>query len=230
MKSSWPQFPRPTKLGDGRSWTAAFESFNQHSDDVYYYILVSEEGRDPNGFFVRLTVPPEGEESAGPALRGFLREELHRLADDGRTNTDYKGSLVGWQAAEWLKARRKQVRTPATAPLEAGAPAPRGRLLAGPNGRLSFEMADEPQEAIFPLLLFLERRFGLDSASPIFGLDGVYSEGVIDGTKIVVGYDNWSGCFIQAFDETGDGLVQEMGEALNAREDQIPTTGSNTRT
>ncbi|MCX6559914.1 MAG: hypothetical protein NTZ26_05305 [Candidatus Aminicenantes bacterium] len=222
MKPSWPQFPRPTKLGDGRSWTAAFESFDQRNEDVYYYILVSEEGRDPNGFFVRVTVPPEGEESAGPALRGFLRQELHRLADEGRANTEYKGSLVGWQAAEWLKARRKQGRTPEPVPAaaEAGASALRGRLYTSANGRLSFEMADEPQEAIFPLLLFLERRFGLDSASPIFGLDGVYSEGTIEGTKIVVGYDNWSGCFIQSFDNAGDRLVQAMGEALNAREDQ----------
>jgi hypothetical protein len=220
MKTSWPQFLRPTRLEDGRSWTAVFESFDQRNDDVYYYITIVEPGCDPSAFFVRVSVPPEGEGSSGPALRALLREDIHRMAESGRANTDYNGSLVGRQAAEWLKARRKQSRSPEPGPAAAeDAPRPKGRFYTSANGRLSFEMEDKPSETIFILLSFLDERFGLKSGFPVFGLDAVYSEGEVEGTKIVVGYDNWSGCFIQAFDEAGDRLVRAMGEALNAGED-----------
>lgn len=221
MKTRWPQFLKPTRLSDGRAWTAVFDSYNQRHDDVYYYVTVVEEGRDPNGFFVQVSVPPEGEGSAGPALRSFLRAEIDRLADAGRPNTDYRGSLVGEQALEWLKARRKQARNPEPPATETAAPSPpRGRFFTSANGRLSYEMEGEPSEAVFPLLSFLEQRFGLDSGFPVFGLDGVYSEGAADGVKLVVGWDNWSGCFIQAFDEAGDRLVRAIGAALSAGHDR----------
>jgi hypothetical protein len=220
MKASWPQFLHPTRLGDGRSWTAVFDSFDQRNDDVYYYVTVVEPGRDPNACFVRVSVPPEGQGSGGPALRALLREEINGLAESGRANTDYNGSLVGRQAAEWLKARRKQSRSPEPGPATApDAPRPKGRFFTSANGRLSFEMEDKPSETIFLLLSFLDERFGLKSGFPVFGLDAVYSEGEVGKTKIVVGYDNWSGCFIQAFDEAGDRLVRAMGEALNAGKD-----------
>lgn len=220
MKTRWPQFLKPTRLSDGRAWTAVFDSFDQRNDDVYYYVTVVEEGRDPSGFFVQVSVPPEGEGSAGPALRSFLRAEINRLADDGCPNTDYNGSLVGGQAREWLKVRRKQTRNPEPPAAGTAAPSPaRGRFFTSANGRLSFEMEGEPSEAVFPLLSFLEQRFGLDSGFPVFGLDGVYSEGTADGVKLVVGWDNWSGCFIQAFDEAGDRLVRDIGSALDARAD-----------
>lgn len=229
MKSVWPQFLRPTRLGDGRSWTAVFDSFDQRNDDVYYYLTISEAGRDPSAFFARVSVPPEGEGAGGPALRALLREELHRLAESGRANTDYNGSLVGRQAAEWLKARRKQSRNPEPQPaVEQGPPRPKGCFYTSANGRLSFEMEDKTSEAIFLLLSFLDERFGLKSGFPVFGLDAVYSEGEVGGIKIVVGYDNWSGCFIQAFDEPGDRLVRAMGEALNAGEDARETAPAKT--
>ncbi len=221
MKAGWPQFLKPTRLPDGRAWTAVFESYDQRNDEAYYYVTLTEEGRDPAGFFVRVMAPPEGEGSKGAALRGLLREEIHRAAEAGRANTDYSGSLVGSQAAEWLKARRRQSREPELIPAPGDAQAePAGRFFLSANGRLSFEMESRPAESIFPLLSFLEERFGLKTGFPIFGLDAVYTEGSAGAVKIVVGYDNWSGCFIQSFDEAGDRLVRTMGEAVNSGEDR----------
>lgn len=235
MKATWPQFLKPTRLGDGRAWTAVFDSYDQRNDDVYYYVTIVEAGGDPRGFFVKAAVPPEGESSAGPALRSLLREEIHRLAEEGRSNTDYSGSLVGSMAQEWMKARRKQAREEELSAAGDAAPSPPpGRFFTSANGRLSYEMESRPAESIFLLLSFLEERFGLRTDFPIFGLDSVYAEGRAGGTKIVVGYDHWSGCFIQAFDEAGDRLVRAMGGALNAGDDSRETrrlTGrSNRRT
>lgn len=220
MRNRWPQFLMPTRLPDGRAWTAVFESYDQRNDDVYYYVTLTEEGRDAAGFHVRVCVPPEGEGSSGPALRGLLRGEIHRVAESGRANTEYQGSLAGRQATEWMNARRRQNRTPEPETAPPAADAPAGLFYTSANGRLSFEMESRPSESIFPLLSFLEERFGLKTGFPVFGLDAVYTEGSAGGIKVVVGYDNWSGCFIQSFDEAGDRLVRTMGEAVNAGEDR----------
>jgi hypothetical protein len=34
----WPTFANEA-LGDGRTWSATFESYDQRNDDVYYVVL-----------------------------------------------------------------------------------------------------------------------------------------------------------------------------------------------
>ena len=47
-------------------------------------------------------------------------------------------------------------------------------------------------------------------------LSSLAAEILIDGIKLTVGWDNWSGLFILAWDADGDNLVQEIEKFINA--------------
>ena len=51
-----------------------------------------------------------------------------------------------------------------------------------------------------------------------FGLDftSVGVEILIDGVRLTVGWDNWSGIFIMAWDDDGDKIVMEIAEFFDA--------------
>jgi len=94
---------------------------------------------------------------------------------------------------------------------------PIGRIFKSANGHLSFEMADYPAEKVMELIEILQRQFGFESGLPVLGLDEVVCEGRIEGIELAVGNDIWSGCYIMAFDDTGDDWVRKMGDFINDR-------------
>ena len=77
----FPEFtaPAPVTGGGGRLWTAAFDSYDSRTEDVYYVLSVHVDGRVERRFVVSVT--PWGDPAG----------ELARLAAGGVTNTAYRG-------------------------------------------------------------------------------------------------------------------------------------------
>ena len=79
------------------------------------------------------------------------------------------------------------------------------------SGHLSLENGELKSEQIFEVLSELERKLG---DSPKFGgkLGVVPSasaaELLVDGVRLTLGWDIWSGVFVMAWDKKGDQLIQ----------------------
>ena len=54
---------------------------------------------------------------------------------------------------------------------------------------------------------------------PKVGLDQIYIDFKINADQYTLGYDNWSGIFIMARTEKGNGFVDEIGHYLNTKID-----------
>ncbi len=91
MSFTWPEFMQPEPLGDGRSWTAKFDSYDQRNEDCYYVVTVA--GGAP--FMVKVPLYWAGDDWSGPGFVDRLRDELRSVARGGRSNTDYRGSVLG---------------------------------------------------------------------------------------------------------------------------------------
>lgn len=92
------------------------------------------------------------------------------------------------------------------------------KLSSGKNSLDNFELgADAIWEVHDQLKAYFQERlqkgskFGLDIA-----LSAVGFEIFIDGARITVGWDNWSGMFIMAWDEDGNVIVEELAQFFNA--------------
>jgi len=89
--SDEPQFPEPTPLDAGRSWTAAFDSYNERTLDLYYIITLHEGGRPVARFMAELFPSWDVVDWAAARHRESLRRAIHEVAASGRTNTAYRG-------------------------------------------------------------------------------------------------------------------------------------------
>ena len=47
---------KPSALGGGRSWTAAFESVNPRKDEAYWWVTLTESDGTTVEFFVRIYI------------------------------------------------------------------------------------------------------------------------------------------------------------------------------
>lgn len=99
MPSDVPQFPERTPIDAGRSWTAAFDSYDERKLDLYYVVTLHEGDRPVARFVVCVFPWWNVEDWCDPAFRDHLRKDLHDAAATGRTNTAYEGSVAGWMAA-----------------------------------------------------------------------------------------------------------------------------------
>ncbi len=79
------------------------------------------------------------------------------------------------------------------------------------NGRLSCEGQYAEASELYTLVDDLQRLFRLaDVSLPRVGLDAIVIEGTIDGQPVVIGYDNWSGCYVMAMSEAADAIVSDI--------------------
>ena len=86
MSSEWPEYDHEA-LGDGRTWSGTFSSFNQRTDEVYYFITIHEADRDLPRFLVAVgigLIPATEWET--PEFPGKLRQQIVREAQKGKTN------------------------------------------------------------------------------------------------------------------------------------------------
>jgi hypothetical protein len=87
MSSPWPSYDHEP-LEDGRSWSATFESDNQHMDEVYYAVTLHEGGRDLPPFTVVIPMGWVGDGNwEKPDFAPKLGARIAREAAQGKTNT-----------------------------------------------------------------------------------------------------------------------------------------------
>jgi hypothetical protein len=79
--SGFPAYDEPTPVagGGGHLWTAAFDSYDSRTENLYYLISVLLDGQVVRRFVVSVTPCDDP------------RDELARLAAGGVTNTAYRG-------------------------------------------------------------------------------------------------------------------------------------------
>lgn len=91
------------------------------------------------------------------------------------------------------------------------------RLYRLGSGHLSLENDKLEADQIFEILSVLERNLG---NSPEFGgklgitPSAAAVELLVDDARITLGWDNWSGIFIMAWDEKGDWIVENLIKPL----------------
>ena len=97
------------------------------------------------------------------------------------------------------------------------------KLFQLPSGHKSLESFNLEADDVFAVLHQLKGHFQerLDAGGKIGFevLSSVATEIWIDGTKLTVGWDNWSGLFIMAWDTDGDCIVQEIEEFIKMQSD-----------
>lgn len=85
------------------------------------------------------------------------------------------------------------------------------------SGNLSLENDELESEKIFEVLSVLERN--LENTPEFGGKLGITPsaaavELLVDGTRITLGWDNWSGLFIMAWDSDGDLIIENTIKPL----------------
>ncbi|MDT3441048.1 MULTISPECIES: hypothetical protein [unclassified Pseudofrankia] len=80
MEFSWPEFARNETINGERSWTAAFDSYDQYRELCYYLVKIFD-GDRPVGE-VRAEVGTEfaGDDWTTPAFESELRERIAQVA------------------------------------------------------------------------------------------------------------------------------------------------------
>lgn len=91
------------------------------------------------------------------------------------------------------------------------------------NGRLSVESFDTPASEIYRIVFDLQDEFKLSNITrPIIGLDCIILEGEIEGQRIGIGYDNWSGCYVMGLSDAADPIIERIA-AYYARQGREPS-------
>ncbi|AWF81002.1 hypothetical protein BTJ40_09355 [Microbulbifer sp. A4B17] len=91
-----------------------------------------------------------------------------------------------------------------------------GKTVTVSNGHLSYEILDAKSEFVPVLGELLQNQFGyLPVGSPAIGLSEVVAEIELNGTKLGLGWDNWSGAYVMAYCESGDSLIKTIASYLS---------------
>ncbi|HOW43938.1 MAG TPA: hypothetical protein PK919_02070 [Candidatus Aminicenantes bacterium] len=93
MAFTWPDFSVPEALAGQRSWTAAFDSYDQRNDNAYYVVTLREPGLEPRRFMAQIDVGWAGSDWETPGFVSGIRSRIAWVAGAGRTNTSYSGPL-----------------------------------------------------------------------------------------------------------------------------------------
>lgn len=86
------------------------------------------------------------------------------------------------------------------------------------KGLNTYENESLESKDTFEILRYIKNQFSgrLKSEKEFWNIitDDIYNDLIIDGVKVNVGFDNWSGVFIMAWDERGNELVEEIAEMI----------------
>jgi len=86
-----PEFPEPTPIDSARSWTAAYDSYDQRHDVSYYRVTIHAGDRDVGRIMAEVFMSPAGDDWRTPDFVPYLRAEIHQTAVRGTSNTEYRG-------------------------------------------------------------------------------------------------------------------------------------------
>lgn len=83
------------------------------------------------------------------------------------------------------------------------------------NQRLTCDNYSKNADEIIDVLKLLEKKFNVDYVDGSTGADMVALSLLVNGEKVKIGYDIWSGIFIMSETINGDCVIQEIQEYLN---------------
>lgn len=89
MSFTWPEFAGEP-IGDGRTWSATFDSYDERKDDVYYVVTLT----DGESFMVCVSATFSGDQWEEAEVTSTLRARIAQVAATGKTNTDYRGPVM----------------------------------------------------------------------------------------------------------------------------------------
>ncbi len=89
MSFTWPEFATNQPLGGGRSWTAAFDSYDQYRENVYYLVRIFEGEAWVSEFMVEIDTSWCGDDWTVPTFLPELTSRIAAVAATGKTNTAY---------------------------------------------------------------------------------------------------------------------------------------------
>ena len=92
MSFQWIEFSTPIAITETKSWTAIFDSYDQRNDNCYYQIWIHEQPAPPVMFMAQVRLYWAGDNWETPRFDERLKEELHQIANQGVTNTTWRGS------------------------------------------------------------------------------------------------------------------------------------------
>jgi hypothetical protein len=93
MSFTMPEFQQPITIDAQRSWTASFVSYDQRNEDVYYWVTITEDGREVARFMVQVGLHWAGDDWTGPEFLARLQGRIHDVAVTGKANTSYAGPM-----------------------------------------------------------------------------------------------------------------------------------------
>lgn len=83
------------------------------------------------------------------------------------------------------------------------------------NGYLSYEIRNAPINFIYEFEEIIIDDFGASRINHVNDIDVIYIDIDIDGHILILGEDDWSGCFIFATSEEGEENIVEIGMFFN---------------
>jgi len=89
--SGFPEIRMGRDLGDGRSFRALFDSYDQYHEDLYYVVTIFTRGVESCRFMVQLAAPVDLQSEE---FKLNLFSQLEDQARIGKPNTPYRGSMV----------------------------------------------------------------------------------------------------------------------------------------
>jgi hypothetical protein len=88
-----------------------------------------------------------------------------------------------------------------------------GKLTQTASGFNSYEIFEGEEDYIFTFADILTKHFGFRTVdTPVAGLEGVYLDVVKNNIKLTVGWDIWSGAFVNAHCSTGNEYVKKIAD------------------
>lgn len=90
-----------------------------------------------------------------------------------------------------------------------------GRLHRNASGRASYEVFEAEADFLTELSNALGRLGFAPQRPPIVGLDQVFEHYSNGDVRLTAGWDNWSGCFVFAWEPEGDRFVEEVGRQID---------------
>lgn len=93
MGFAWPRFDEPVAIDERRSWTAAFDSYDQRNESGYYAVTLLEAGREPRRFMAQIDMGWAGDDWTTPEFVSGVRSRIGWVAREGEANTAYSGPL-----------------------------------------------------------------------------------------------------------------------------------------
>jgi hypothetical protein len=87
----WPEFSTQQPLDGGRSWTAAFDSYDQYRENCYYLVRIFDGEQWVDEFMACVDTTWMGDDWTVPTWLPELTARIAGIAASGKTNTDWRG-------------------------------------------------------------------------------------------------------------------------------------------